>query len=94
MSPSNGRKGLYQVEALLLVNSGRDGAMRQRRPPIKRFEVRLVPSQEGIPPGDSNPYRYMDEDEREALLLESLMRILRACADSSDDQPAPDDRSA
>jgi len=68
--------------------------MRRRRCPKLQMEVCLVPSQDGVPAGDSHPYRHMDEAEREALLLQSLVRILRNCADSSNGHPAPDNRSA
>ncbi len=48
---------------------------RRRRKPVE-YEIQLVPTEAGLPPGDSNPYRYMNEDEREALLIRSLARIL------------------
>lgn len=49
---------------------------RRKRKPIQ-LTVQFVPTQEGFPQGDSNPYRYMDEEEREALFMKSLVRILR-----------------
>jgi hypothetical protein len=61
--------------------------MRQRRRPKLHFEVRLVSSQEGVPAGNSNPYRSMDEAEREALLVASLVRILRETAETPADKP-------
>ena len=76
------------------MNGSRDGAMRQRRHPKLHFEVRLVPSQEGVPPGDANPYRSMDEAERETLLLQSFVRILRGSADAPSGRSVPDSPSA
>jgi hypothetical protein len=40
-------------------------------------EIVTVPTQAGVPAGDLNPYREMDDEEREAVLLDSLARILR-----------------
>ena len=51
--------------------------MRRRRRPRLRVEIVTVPTQAGVPAGDFNPYREMDEEEREAVLLDSLARILR-----------------
>jgi hypothetical protein len=41
------------------------------------MEICTIPTQDGMPVGDVNPCRYMDEEEHEALLLDSLARILR-----------------
>jgi hypothetical protein len=60
--------------------------MKRRRHKLQ-FEVSLVASQDGLPVGDSNPYRHMDEADREALLLESFVRILREPTDTPPDQP-------
>ncbi len=51
--------------------------MGRRRRPQLHYEVCLVPSRDGVPPGDVTPYRYMDEAERDAVLLDCLLRILR-----------------
>ncbi len=51
--------------------------MRRRRRPKLQVEICAVLTQDGVPAGDVNPCRYMDEEEREALLLDSLARILR-----------------
>ena len=51
--------------------------MRRRRRPRLQVEIVAVPTQAGVPAGDLNPYREMDEEEREAVLLDSLARILR-----------------
>ncbi len=51
--------------------------MRQRRRPKLQMEICTIPTQDGMPVGDVNPCRYMDEEEHEALLLDSLARILR-----------------
>ena len=90
MSPSDGCMGLYRVEESRSVKGIRDGAMRRRRRPELRFEMRLVPSRDGVPTGDLHPYRYMDEEEREALLLDSFLRILRESAGAEAAQPVPD----
>ena len=87
MSPLNGCTPLYLVGA---VNGSRDGAMRQKHRHKLHFEVRLVPSQDGVPAGDGHPYRDMDEDEREALLVDSLARILRECAEAPLGKPPQD----
>jgi hypothetical protein len=49
----------------------------RKRPANPAFEIVLVPSRDGLPPGDLHPYRHMDEAEREALFVDSLLRILR-----------------
>ena len=90
VSPSHGCRGLYRVEESHLVKGARSGATRRRRRPELDYEVRLVPSQDGVPPGDFHPYRYMDEVEREAVLLDSLLRILRESAVTELVQPIPD----
>ena len=54
------------------------------------MEVRVVPSRDGVPTGDLNPYQDMDEEEREALLLDSLARILRECAEAPPGKPPRD----
>ncbi len=51
--------------------------MRRRRRPKLQVEICRVPTQDGVPAEDFDPHRYMDEEEREALLLNSLARILR-----------------
>ena len=51
--------------------------MGRKQPGKPVFEIMLVPSQDGLPPGDLHPYRHMDEAEREALFVDSLLRILR-----------------
>lgn len=51
--------------------------MRRRRRPKVQVEICMVPTQAGVPAGDTNPYRKMDEEEREAVLLDSLAHILR-----------------
>ena len=51
--------------------------MRRRRRPKVQVEICTVPTQAGVPAGDLNPYREMDDQEREAVLLDSLARILR-----------------
>lgn len=79
-SPSRACRGLYRVEESPLVKGARIGATRRRLRPELQYEVRLVPSQDGVPPGDFHLYRHMDEAEREAILLDSLMRILRESA--------------
>lgn len=43
------------------------------------YEIRFVPSEEGIPDGDLHPFRRMDEQEREDLLVEAAVRMLREC---------------
>lgn len=70
------------------MNGGRDGVMRRTRCPKLQVEVRLVPSQDGVPAGELHPYRHMDEEEREALLVASLVRILRESAESPPDKPS------
>ena len=72
-----------------MVKGARSGATRQRRRPELDYEVRLVPSQDGVPPGDFHPYRHMDEAEREAVFLDSLLRILRESAATESLQPVP-----
>lgn len=57
------------------------------------MEVTLVPSVDGLPAGDLHVYRYMDEEEREAVFLDSLVRILRDCAEAPPEEPASDVRS-
>lgn len=59
--------------------SKRHGRMRLGLKPRGRptIEVCLVPSVEGLPPGDMHPYRDMDPQEREALFLATLIRIRR-----------------
>jgi len=57
------------------------------------YEVCLVPSQDGVPPGEVNPYRYMDEEEREAILLNSFLRILRDLEGAESAQPIPPGQS-
>ncbi|MGQ9634268.1 MAG: hypothetical protein ACUVXB_08470 [Bryobacteraceae bacterium] len=57
------------------------------------YEVWIVPSCDGVPPGELNPYRYMDEEEREAVLLDSLLRILRASTDREPAESSPSPRS-
>ncbi len=62
--------------------------MKRRRPKLK-IEVGFVPTEDGFPPGDhNNPYRYMDEEEREAILMTSFVRILRECAAPPEAPPA------
>ena len=51
--------------------------MRRRRRPRLQVEIVTIPTQAGVPAGDLNPYREMDDEEREAVLLDSLARILR-----------------
>ena len=51
--------------------------MRRRRRLRLQVEIVAVPTQAGVPAGDTNPYREMDEEEREAVLLDSLAHILR-----------------
>ena len=60
-----------------MVKGARSGTTRRRLLPELQYEVRLIPPQDGVPPGDFHLYRHMDESEREAILLDSLMRILR-----------------
>jgi hypothetical protein len=50
-----------------------------RRPGASKlsFEIKRIPSQEGLPPGDFHPYRHLGDDAREALFRQSLERILR-----------------
>ena len=59
------------------MKGARSGTTRRRLRPELQYEVRLIPPQDGVPPGDFHLYRHMDEMEREAILLDSLMRILR-----------------
>ncbi|MFN3485909.1 MAG: hypothetical protein ACK44W_10575 [Planctomycetota bacterium] len=75
------------------MNASRDGNMRRRRRPQLHYEVCLVPSREGVPPGDATPYRYMDEAEREAVLLDCLLRILRESTEREPAQSGPSPRS-
>lgn len=51
--------------------------MIRRRLPKADYELVFVPSEEGLPPGGFHPFRGMGEDEREALLIEAAVRILR-----------------
>ncbi len=74
--------GLYRAEESRSVKGTRDGATRRRRRPHLAMEVRLVPTADGFPPGDQHPYRRLDDDGREELLLASLLRILRECAEA------------
>jgi len=87
VSSSNGRRGLYPEEQLLSVQGNRDGVMRRRRCSKLQMEMRLVPSQDGVPAGELHPYRHMDEAEREELLVASLVRILRETAETPADKP-------
>jgi hypothetical protein len=57
------------------------------------YEVCLVPSRDGVPPCEVNPYRYMDEEEREAILLDSFLRILREPTERQQAQPGSSQRS-
>ncbi len=61
--------------------------MRRRRRPRLQVEIVRVPTQAGVPAGDLNPYREMDDEEREAVLLDSLARILRECAKAPAGKP-------
>jgi len=81
LSPSNGGTPLSPIARHLWVNGGRDGAMRRRRRPKLQVEICAVPTQDGVPAGNLHAYRHMDEEEREALLVASLVRILRESAD-------------
>jgi hypothetical protein len=85
MSSSNGRRGLYPEEPFLSVHGNRGGVMRRRHRPKLQVEVCLIPSQDGVPAG--HPYRHMDEAEREALFVASLVRILRESAGTPTDKP-------
>ena len=64
--------------------------MRRRRRPRLQVEIVAVPTQAGVPAGDLNPYREMDDEEREAVLLDSLARILRECGVQLDGRFAAD----
>ena len=90
MSPSNPSGGLCCVGKSRLADGDRDGAMRRRRRPQLCIEVRSVQTVAGVPAGDLHPYRHLDDEEREALLLDSLLRILRESAEVPAAQPAPD----
>ena len=68
--------------------------MRRRCRPRLQVEVRVVPTQAGVPAGDRNPYREMDDEEREAVLLDSLARILRECSKAPADGAQLDGRFA
>ena len=93
VSPSCACRGLYRVEESPLVKGARSGTTRRRLRPELQYEVRLIPSQEGVPAGDFHLYRHMDEMEREAILLDSLMRILRESAATESVQSASNQNS-
>lgn len=70
------------MEARRRLQSDCHGTMNRRRRPQLAIEVRFVPTEDGYPPGDQHPYRHLDEEGREELLLASFLRILRECADA------------
>jgi hypothetical protein len=71
------------VEEFCSVEGTHDGATRRRRRPQLAIEVRFAPTKEGYPPGDQHPYRHLDEEGREELLLASFLRILRDGAEAA-----------
>lgn len=85
-SPRAAGRGLWwSVDSLPYKGPG-DGINRSRLRPALRYEVRLVPTRGGAL---GHPYRTMDEDEREALLLDCLLRIERDSAGAEPTRPAP-----
>ena len=54
------------------------------------FEIAIVPSQDGLPPGNTHPYRYMGADTREALLVEDLLEILKGASGATAKEGSPE----
>lgn len=75
------------------VNASRDVNIRRRRRPQMHYEVCLASSRDGVPPGEVNAYCSMDEEEREAMLLDSFLRILREPLERQQMPSGPSPRS-